>query len=121
MCVNSKDIAVVMLDFLVPDLLSKLAEPFSDMPAPFREWTGGSPHRHGPLSRAQYLRTSASYRWWYLVSFSELFSLLWLSHCVEVSLLPRCCRVGRWHVVHNAVLDNFLLFSLRGLLVRLSV
>ena len=43
-----------------------LAEPFSDMQAPFREWTGGPPHRHGPLSRAQHLRTSASYRWWYL-------------------------------------------------------
>ena len=61
-------------------------------------------------------------------TFTDLFSLPWLSHCVEVSLLLLCgCHRGclsRWKLACRAqrlAFDNFLFLSLPGLLVRLSV
>ena len=54
--------------------------------------------------------------------------LPWLSHCVDVSLLPLRnyrrggCHAGGWHVVHEAVApENYLFLSQRGLLIRLSL
>ena len=94
------------------------------MLAPFREWTGGPLHRHGPLSRAQHLRTSASYRWWYLVYLhrtvlTTLGIALRRSFAPAPQWLPSV--VVSWHVVHNAVRLTTFFFSLGGLLVRLLV
>ena len=65
------------------------------MQAPFREWTGGPPHGHGPLSRAQHVRTSASYRWWYLVYLHRtVLTTLGIALRGSFALLPYVVAIG---------------------------
>ena len=93
MCVNSWDTAVVVLDFLVPDLLRPSLR------------TCKHPFVSGPVGHLmdmglcdvpsicvppQATDGGISY------TFTDLFSLLCLSHCVEVSLFTLCSCHREW-------------------------
>ena len=130
-CVNSQDIAVVVLDFLVPDLLRP------SLPSPSR--TCKHPFVSGPVGA-----TSST---WASVTCPAFAYLRKLPMVVSRILSPNCshyfgyriawkfrsspcvvaigcaCHAGRKLAcrAQRLAFDNFLFFSLPGLLVRLSV
>ena len=97
MCVNSKDIVVVVLDFLVPDLLRpSLPSPSRTCLHPFVSGLLGHLidmgfcHVPSICAPPQAADGGISY------TFTDLFSPLWLLHCVEVSLFTLCSCHREW-------------------------